>query len=105
MSETLDYLPAIAAADVPENGNVAVTLNGEAILICNAAGDFYAVANLCSHQASPLEGGRIRSCFIFCPLHGARFDLRDGSTKGQLTQTAIKTYPVRLADGTVEVAV
>jgi len=104
MTETADFKPAIAAADVPENGNVAVLVGEADVLICNAGGTFYAVENLCSHQSSPLEGGRIRSCFIFCPIHGARFDLRDGSTKGQLTERPIRTFPVRVVEGMVEVA-
>ncbi|MFV8816121.1 Rieske (2Fe-2S) protein [Haliea sp. E17] len=93
------------AEELASNKNIAVDVNGVSVLVCNAGGEFYAVKNLCTHQASPLEGGRIRNCYISCPLHGARFNLKDGSTVGQLTQTPLTTYPVRVVDGHLEVAV
>jgi len=94
-----------AVTDLEKNSSRAVDVAGHQVLVCNAGGELYAVQNLCTHQASPLEGGRIRNCFISCPLHGARFDLRDGSTKGALTSQALRTYEVRVIEGTVEVAV
>lgn len=99
------FHPVFPAADLEKNSSCMVEVAGRQVLVCNAGGEFYAVQNLCTHQASSLEGGRIRNCFISCPLHGARFDLRDGSTKGALTSQALETYAVRIVDGNVEVAV
>ena len=73
-----DYHPALADAELANNDSRAVTINGSKVLICRAAGELYAVENRCTHQEAELEGGRIRGCFISCPLHGVRFDLRDG---------------------------
>ncbi len=100
-----NFQVVFAADELDANGSRAVEIDGVKVLVCNAGGEFYAVENQCTHQASELTGGRIRNCFISCPLHGARFDLRDGSTKGQLTQIPLKTFPVRVTDGQVEVAV
>lgn len=100
-----NFQRVFAADELESNKNRAVEVDGVDVLVCNAGGEWYAVKNLCTHQASKLEGGRIRNCFLSCPLHGARFDLRDGSTKGQLTQVPLTTYPVRVVDGQVEVAV
>lgn len=93
-----------ATETLAPNSSKTVEVGGEQILVCNANGEFYAVQHMCTHQRAELEGGRIRNCMISCPLHGARFDLRDGSTKGQLTNISLKTYPVRVVDGFVEVA-
>lgn len=100
-----NFQAVFPAEELAPNASRAVELDGVNVLVCHAGGEFYAVINECTHQASALEGGRIRNCFISCPLHGARFDLRDGSTKGQLTQVPLKTFPVRVVDGQVEVAV
>jgi 3-phenylpropionate/trans-cinnamate dioxygenase ferredoxin subunit len=100
-----DFHPALADADLANNDSRAVTLNGSKVLVCRAGGELYAVENRCTHQAAELEGGRIRGCFISCPLHGVRFDLRDGSPMGQLTREALPTYEVRVVDGVIEVAV
>lgn len=99
------FHPVFPAADLEKNTSRTVEVAGRQILVCNAGGEFYAVQNLCTHQASSLQGGRIRNCFISCPLHGARFDLRDGSTKGALTSQPLQTYALRVHDDTVEVAV
>jgi|TARA_B110000093_G_scaffold91159_1_gene98570 3-phenylpropionate/trans-cinnamate dioxygenase ferredoxin subunit len=96
MTTTADTL--IPATDITDNQTVAVTLGGKNILICKANGDYYAVDNQCTHQRAELTGGRIRNCFLACPLHGVRFDLRTGKPLGELTRVALKTYPVSVAD-------
>ena len=88
----------ILATDITDNQTVPVTLDGKNILICKANGDFYAVDNMCTHQRAELTGGRIRNCFLACPLHGVRFDLRTGKPKGELTRVPLKTYDVSLGD-------
>ena len=96
MTTTADTL--IPATDITDNQTVAVTLEGKNILICKVNGDYYAVDNQCTHQRAELTGGRIRNCFLACPLHGVRFDLRTGKPLGELTRVALKTYPVSVAD-------
>ena len=100
-----NFHPALADADLANNDSRAVTLNGIKVLVCRVGGELYAVENRCTHQEAELEGGRIRGCFISCPLHGVRFDLRDGTPMGQLTREALPTYEVRVVDGVIEVAV
>ena len=99
-----DYQPAFSDTELADNDSRAVIINGSMVLICRAAGELYAVQNRCTHQEAELEGGRIRGCFISCPLHGVRFDLRDGTPMGQLTRKALSTYEVRVMDGMIEVA-
>ena len=96
MTTTADTL--IPAIDITDNQTVAVTLEGKNILICKANGDYYAVDNQCTHQRAELTGGRIRNCYLACPLHGVRFDLRTGMPKGELTRVPLKTYPVSVAE-------
>ena len=100
-----DYQPAFSDLELADNDSRAVIINGTKILICRAAGELFAVENRCTHQEAELEGGRIRGCFISCPLHGVRFDLRDGTPIGQLTRDALTTYNLRVVDGMIEVAV
>ena len=99
-----DFQPAFADAELSDNDSRAVTISGQKVLVCRAGGELYAVQNRCTHQEAELEGGRIRGCFISCPLHGVRFDLSDGTPMGQLTREALATYEVRVVDGMIEVA-
>jgi 3-phenylpropionate/trans-cinnamate dioxygenase ferredoxin component len=84
---------------VPDNGNRAFDVAGRAVLVARTPLGLFAVGALCSHQQQSLEGGRQKACFIFCPLHGMRFDLRDGSPTGKFTDRALPTYAVGLDDG------
>ncbi len=99
-----EFHPLFPAEELAKNSSRPVEVEGRNILVCNANDEFYAIDNQCTHQASKLEGGRIRNCFISCPLHGVRFDLRDGHPKGELTKKPVKTYPVRVVDGVVEIS-
>jgi nitrite reductase/ring-hydroxylating ferredoxin subunit len=40
-----------------------------------------------------------------CPLHGATFDIRDGSVTGAPATRPIQSYPLRVVDGTIEVEI
>ena len=100
-----DFIAVTPLDDIELNSNKAFDLDGRSVLVCHTASGVYAVENLCSHQASPLEGGKVKAHFLFCPLHGARFDMRDGSTKGKLTKASIATFETRVLDGMIEVKI
>ena len=93
-----------ALSEIPEGGNRAFGLDGKSILVCRARSGVYAVANRCSHADSPLEGGLIKGDHLFCPLHGARFELASGRCIGG-PYSPLKTFAVRLNAGMIEVAV
>ena len=84
---------------VPNNGNRAFDVGGKPILVARTPLGLFAVGGICSHQQQLLDGAKQKACFIFCPLHGVRFDLRTGSPAGALTDKLIPTYPVGVADG------
>ena len=85
-----------ALSEVAEGSNRAFEVGGRDILIARAPMGLFAVGAICSHQYSRLEGGRMKGCFLFCPLHGVRFDLRDGKPAGTLTDRPLPTFPVRV---------
>ncbi|MEM9169374.1 MAG: Rieske 2Fe-2S domain-containing protein [Pseudomonadota bacterium] len=90
------YAYAAKVGDIPENASKAVDIDGRSILICNTRDGFLAVENLCTHQLQALEGGKIRGCYIFCPLHGQRFNLKDGKPIGQLTDKPLPVFRLRV---------
>jgi 3-phenylpropionate/trans-cinnamate dioxygenase ferredoxin component len=104
MTSLQTFVRAAAVADIPESGTVAVEAFGRSILICNSNGNFYAIDNECSHQRRSMVGGRIRGVFLFCPVHGARYDLRTGIPSGELTRIPLRTYPARVRDGWIEIS-
>jgi len=92
-----------ASSDVADGSSKAFEVAGQQVLIARAPMGLYAVGAICSHQLTPLEGGKMKACFLFCPLHGVRFDLRDGKPAGTLTDQPIPTWPVREEGGEIMV--
>ena len=84
---------------VPNNGNRAFDVGGKPILVARTPLGLFAVGGICSHQQQLLDGAKQKACFIFCPLHGIRFDLRTGNPAGSLTDKSIPTYAVGVEDG------
>jgi 3-phenylpropionate/trans-cinnamate dioxygenase ferredoxin component len=89
--------------DVPVGTNRAFDVNGQSILIARTAHGIFAIENRCSHALQALEGGKMKAVHIFCPLHGIRFDMRDGCPSGTLTDKPIRTWPVSIIDGVIMV--
>ena len=93
------------AADIAQGKCLRVGTGGRDILICHTAEGFYALENRCSHAQSRLDGGRMRSHRLFCPLHGAAFDVRDGSALSRPAVRSLKSYPLRLDGEEILVAI
>ena len=96
------YIRLIDLDKVPENSNLSVKKDGIDILVCRMEKEeVYAVENQCSHALSPLEGGRMKSYYLFCPLHGVKFNLQNGCPSGKLTKKNIRTFPVKIKNGSI----
>jgi nitrite reductase/ring-hydroxylating ferredoxin subunit len=94
----------VPEAEFPPEGKLVKMINGWHVLVVKTESGIYAVNDRCTHQASTLSGGRIRRGAVMCPLHGARFELDTGRNIGG-TYRPIRTFPLRIVDGMVEVAV
>lgn len=97
-------MPAVRVAAVEEiaiGSNRAFDVAGQSILVARTNMGLFAIENRCSHAQQALEGGKMKAVHIFCPLHGVRFDMRDGCPTGTLTDKPIRTWPVTVADGQI----
>src|SRR3954468_19767554 len=63
--------------------------------------DFYATAGHCTHERMLLCDGLVMDNTIECPKHNGRFDYTSGSHAGAPVLVDLRTYPVRVEDGTV----
>jgi 3-phenylpropionate/trans-cinnamate dioxygenase ferredoxin component len=100
-----NYAQAANAEELPLGTTKLVEANGQSILLCNDEGTIYAISSTCSHAQEPLGCGRVKYGMIACPAHGARFDLETGEAMNLPATAPIKTFPVRVVDGVIEVAV
>lgn len=99
------FIALLALADLPDNSTYAATITGQKILLCHSNGNVFAIENRCSHADEPLACGPMRLGWIACPAHGARFDLETGEALGPPASAPIRTFPTRIVDGHIEVAV
>lgn len=79
-------------SDVPENGVLALAVEGHDLLLVRTVAGVFAIENMCSHAYSRLDEGRLRGVHLFCPLHGLRIDVRDGCPSGKLTDKSVKAW-------------
>jgi 3-phenylpropionate/trans-cinnamate dioxygenase ferredoxin subunit len=100
----LTFVPALKLAEIPQGSMQARVLEGREIVICHTREGVFALDNICTHAHARMCEGRLRATRLVCPLHGASFDIRDGKVLGPPAVMPLPTFPVRVVDGTIEVA-
>lgn len=81
----------------------AVRAGDVALVVCNVAGDWYALEDRCPHTQVKLSGGRLEGCLLECPLHGGKLDVRDGSPQRPPIRRPAASFPVRRVAGGIEI--
>ena len=84
-----DFVPVARVNDVPDPGKELVEVSDQLIVLIHAAGHWYAVDDVCTHDGGPLNEGPLDLAekTIACPRHGAKFDIKTGAA---LTMPATK---------------
>ncbi|UOZ07629.1 bifunctional 3-phenylpropionate/cinnamic acid dioxygenase ferredoxin subunit [Amycolatopsis sp. WQ 127309] len=91
---------ACAVTDLPEGE--ARRLDGPVpIAVFHTEAGFFAVDDTCTHQDASLADGWLEGCFVECPLHAARFDLRTGAPTCLPARKSVRTHRVVVEDGVV----
>lgn len=98
----MDAYVAVAAADELKPAQMKrLVVAGKRLLLCNSAGTFYCVDEMCSHEDYSLYLGCIKDGKIKCSLHGSYFDLVSGQPACEPADMPIRTYPVKVEAGQV----
>lgn len=98
-----DWIDVAAVGEIGEGGVKLVDVGGDEVAVFNIAGDYYALADVCTHDGGTLADGTVEGHEIECPRHGARFDIRTGKVTAPPAYEAVQTYPVRINDCRVQV--
>ena len=99
------YCQVASLADLPVGKTLCVETGGTEVLLCHTSEGVFAVDNICSHADARLCEGKLKGQKIICPLHGAAFDVSDGSALTRPAVRSIASYKVRLEEGDIFVAV
>lgn len=96
--------PVVAKeSDIPPGTMKVVRIGELRIAVCNVEGKFYALEDVCTHDDGPLGEGSLKGGELECHRHGARFCVKTGAARRMPAVVGVRTFPVKVSGGSVEV--
>jgi naphthalene 1,2-dioxygenase system ferredoxin subunit len=102
--QSVTWVDAAQEAQVPEADGLFVEVEGRKIALFRADGRIWAIDDTCPHTGDgQLSLGFLDGPVIECPLHQACFDVRTGKLLEGPAASDVRSYPVRVEAGAVQV--
>lgn len=96
---------AVAKTSEIEEGQVKVVHVDDApVGITKVEGEFFAFADVCTHDDGPVAEGDLDEYAIECPRHGAKFDIRTGRVLQLPAVVPIPVYAVKIDGDVIQVS-
>jgi len=96
------WIAACGVDDVDPEDVIPFEHDGQDYAIYRSPGDkYYATNGHCTHEKTLLCDGLVMGRVIECPKHNGRFDYVSGNALGAPVLEDVRTYPVKVTDGTV----
>lgn len=73
------------------------------VIVFNLAGEFFAIADACTHDGGELASGACEGDQIICPRHGSRFCIKTGEVLTPPAYEDVETFPVRVENSIIQV--
>jgi 3-phenylpropionate/trans-cinnamate dioxygenase ferredoxin subunit len=101
-----EWTAACAADDIDPEDVIPFDYAGRAYAIYRSPDDsYYATDGHCTHEQTLLCDGLVEGGVIECPKHNGRFDYASGKALGAPVLVNLRTYPVKVIEGTVYIDV
>ncbi len=91
--------------DFSEEAAWPVVAGGQELAVFRQGDEIFALHDLCTHGAAKLSDGWVENGCVECPLHQGTFDIRTGEACQAPAAEAVRSFPVRVVAGRVEVEV
>lgn len=101
----ISYFPLCPTDDLPPGDRLFVEVGEDPVVVFNIDGEYYAIADVCTHDMSSLGEGDVEGYEVICPRHGARFDLRTGEVLSLPAVQDVPSFPTRVTDGVLEIGI
>jgi nitrite reductase (NADH) small subunit len=98
------FVRVASVADVEPGSGKVVEAGGRVIALFNVDGTYYAIDNTCLHRGGPVGEGDLDGVVVTCPWHGFQYDVTTGRNVFD-PEVGLETYPVRVANGDVLIAI
>jgi naphthalene 1,2-dioxygenase system ferredoxin subunit len=82
---------------------IGVLVGGREIALYEVDGNVFATDDICTHAYAKLSDGWMENGEIECPLHAGRFDIKTGKATAPPCIDDVKSYPVRVEGGEIQV--
>jgi 3-phenylpropionate/trans-cinnamate dioxygenase ferredoxin subunit len=103
--EALSEFVTVAKTSEIEEGKVKVVRVGDApVGVTLIEGEYFAFADVCTHDDGPVAEGELDEHTIECPRHGARFDVRTGRALSLPAVVPIPVYAVKVDGEMIKVS-
>jgi 3-phenylpropionate/trans-cinnamate dioxygenase ferredoxin subunit len=99
-----EWIKVAAIGEIAPGERKLFDIDGEPAALFNRDGEYYAIADVCTHDDGPVAEGVLDGFEIECPRHGARFDIRSGAVLSFPAIVPIPTYEVRVEEDGIYVA-
>ncbi len=100
-----NWIEACAADDIEAEDVLRFDHGGTTYAIYRSPADtFHATDGLCSHEHVHLADGLVMDDVIECPKHNGRFNYKTGKALGAPACIHLATYPVKVENGRVFIA-
>jgi 3-phenylpropionate/trans-cinnamate dioxygenase ferredoxin subunit len=101
--DKVEYLTVAEVGELADGERKLLEIDGEPMALFRIAGEYFAIADVCSHDDGPVAEGELRGYEVECPRHGARFDVRDGRVLSLPAAVDIPAYPVRVVGDEIQI--
>ncbi|MDX1995991.1 MAG: non-heme iron oxygenase ferredoxin subunit [bacterium] len=99
-----EFITVATTDELQPGERLVVEVNRKWVAVFNVDGQFYAIADVCTHDDGPLAEGNLHEYSIECPRHGAQFDIRTGKVLSPPALVDVPVYRVRVEGDAIQVA-
>lgn len=111
MSSDKSWVRICPVEEIPAGKAVNLYINGQRLVMTRCGEHTSVLQGYCSHMLFYLKDSEVNDCILTCNLHGAQFDIRDGSVAHwtenvsgpmleQIKQKkALRVYETQVRDG------
>ncbi len=99
-----EYITVGKPSDIPPGAVRVFIVDGRGVAVANVDGQFYAFADVCTHDDGPVAQGELDGCVIECPRHGARFDVSTGQVLAMPAVVPLPVYDLQVEGDEIKVS-
>jgi len=98
-----EWVTVATVGEIAANAYRVFDVDGTHIALFNLDGQYYAIEDMCTHDAGQLSGGAVEDGNIICPRHGAKFCIRTGAALTAPAYEPTPTFPVRIENEQIQI--